>query len=99
MRNCGLITVVTFLVLVDTDVSAAAGAEVSYPEEGRWSIGCGWSNEAPKSWHHADAGQTTEAGAWTIQGSSLKKRKGGTGRLGGKVGMAAVVDGPHMGVA
>lgn len=56
-----LLSILTTCCFVD-----AAKADAYFPPEGRWSIGCGWNEEAPDTWHHASAERTRSAGQWQI---------------------------------
>ena len=52
--------------------STGAVETLHFPEEGRWSMGQGWSEEWPTHWIHADPERTERVGEWTLYHGSLK---------------------------
>ena len=47
-------------------LSGQAGLVLSSPPEGLWSVGLGWKDGWPETWHHAQPVEIVHAGEWTI---------------------------------
>ena len=46
--------------------ATSSGSAIHSPDEGLWSIGTGWNNDAPAKWHHGSPTKSTKHGEWTV---------------------------------
>ncbi|MEM9479322.1 MAG: hypothetical protein AAGA58_06630 [Verrucomicrobiota bacterium] len=53
-----------------------ADNDLSFPEEGRWSVATGWENQWPTDWRHAKSERHEEVGGWTIHYAQIELPSG-----------------------
>ena len=61
---------------VSVSHSQLADATLHSPDEGLWSIGNGWKDNAPTSWHHGEPGDVTRRGPWSIVSGTVATKDG-----------------------
>ena len=76
-----LLSVATTFNVARADREPVLAAEnvhlkVNFPVDGQWSIGCGWQNESPASWHHASAQHVERIDEWIIASGQVETPDG-----------------------
>ena len=69
MRICCLPHVL--VIVLSTCSSVLGGDDLSFPDEGRWSVATGWRDQWPADWHHAKPERQETIGEWTIHYGSI----------------------------